>query len=132
MKLEGKSVLQGKVKGEALVTDEPISFLGGIDPKSGKVIEAEHEIKNKSIKGKILVFPYGKGSTVGSYVLHQLSLNSKAPTGIITQNADPIVAVGAIIAEIPMVHKLNKNPIKNIESGDIVNIDGNSVEVSKK
>lgn len=132
MKLEGEVVWEGKAEGKALITDEPISFLGGINPKSGKVIEKEHELENNFVKEKILVFPHGKGSTVGSYVLHQLSLNGNAPQGIITQNAEPIVAVGAIIADIPMVHKLNKDPIKNIENEEIVKIDGNSVKVGKK
>ncbi len=131
MKFEGEVVRKGKAEGKALVTEEPISFLGGINPNSGKVIEKNHELENNSIEEKILVFPHGKGSTVGSYVLHQLSLNNKAPRGIITRNAEPIVAVGAIIAEIPMVHKLNKDPIRNIEDGDIVRIDENSVEVKK-
>ncbi len=132
MKFEGEVVRKGKAKGEALVTKEPISFLGGVDPESGKIIEKKHELENEILKEKILVFPHGKGSTVGSYVLNQLSLNGNAPSGIITHKAEPIVAVGAIIAEIPMVHKLNKNPIKNIENGDMVKIDGNSVEVDKK
>lgn len=132
MKFEGEVVRKGKAKGEALVTKEPISFLGGVDPETGKIIEKEHELENEIVKEKILVFPHGKGSTVGSYVLNQLSLNGNAPSGIITQKAEPIVAVGAIIAEIPMVHKLNKNPIKNIENGDIVKIEGNNVEVDKK
>lgn len=132
MKFEGEVVRKGKAKGEALVTKEPISFLGGVDPETGKIIEKEHELENEIVKEKILVFPHGKGSTVGSYVLNQLSLNGNAPSGIITQKAEPIVGVGVIIAEIPMVHKLNKNPIKNIENGDIVKIEGNNVEVDKK
>lgn len=124
MKFEGEVVKDGEAEGKALVTDEPISFLGGIDPNSGKIIESDHQIEGKSVKQKILIFPHGKGSTVGSYVLYQLKSNEKAPAAIINRNAEPIVAVGAIIADIPMLHKLNRDPIKRIENGENLKVKG--------
>lgn len=131
MKLKGKVVREGKAEGKALVSKDPISFLGGIDPDSGKIIESGNELEGECVKNRILVFPHGKGSTVGSYVIYQLSLNEKAPAGIINRTAEPIVAVGAIISNIPMVHKLNKDPIKCIENDDMVTIRKEKVTVKK-
>ncbi|KXA98344.1 hypothetical protein AKJ37_00300 [candidate division MSBL1 archaeon SCGC-AAA259I09] len=131
MKLSGKVVRDGEAKGEALVSEEPISFLGGIDPETGEVIEQGHQLENKCVKNRVLVFPHGKGSTVGSYVLYQLARNGNAPVAIINDSAEPIVAVGAIIADIPMVHKLDKKATELIEDGDIITIQGKNVRVEK-
>ena len=67
--MNGRTISPGKALGKALVTSEPIGFYGGIDIKTGVVIEKNHPLEGKSVKGKILVFPCGKGSTVGSYVI---------------------------------------------------------------
>ena len=131
MNLEGKIVREGEAKGKALVSKEPISFLGGVDPDTGKIIEAGHALEGRSIKDKILIFPHGKGSTVGSYVLYQLATNGNAPAAIINRKAEAIVAVGAIIADIPMVHELDKDPLKEIENDDLVTVKGGSVKVEK-
>lgn len=131
MKLTGKPVKEGKASGKALVSNKPISFLGGLDPETGEITEPDHDLEGESVKDKILVFPHGKGSTVGSYVLYQLKENNNAPVGIINQEAEPIVAVGAIISEIPMIHELDKDPVKEIQSGDSVIIDGNTVLVDE-
>ncbi len=130
-KLKAHTVSSGKAKGEALVTTQPISFLGSIDTKTGVVIEKGHELEGKSIKGKVLVFPGGKGSTVGSYAIYQLKKNGAAPCAMINLKAEPIVAVGAIISEIPLVDGLEKNPLAAIKTGDKVLVDAivGSVEI---
>lgn len=132
MRLEGKIVYDGEAKGRALVTKEPISFLGGIDPDTGKVVEPGHELGGKSIEGRVLVFPHGKGSTVGSYVIYQLASNGKAPAAMINRAAEPIVATGAIIAKIPMIHELDRDPVNTIGNQDLVTIQGNNVLVERK
>ncbi|MDP2846061.1 MAG: DUF126 domain-containing protein [Candidatus Methanoperedens sp.] len=131
MKLKAHIVSRGKAEGEALVTSKPISFLGSIDLKSGIVIEKGHELAGKSIKGKVLVFPGGKGSTVGSYAIYQLKKNGAAPCAMINVKAEPIVAVGAIISDIPLVDSVEKNPLAIIKTGDKVLVDAivGSVEI---
>lgn len=123
MKLRAHIVSRGRAEGEALVTTSLISFLGSIDPKTGVVIEKGHELAGKSIKGKVLVFPGGKGSTVGSYVIYQLKKNNAAPSAMINIKAEPIVAVGAIISDIPLVDSIEKNPVATIKTGDKVLVD---------
>jgi hypothetical protein len=109
-----------------LITGESISFLGNVDPETGIVVEPGHELYNKSIKDKILVFPQGKGSTVGSYVLYQLSKNDVAPAAMINIESEPIVAVGAIISGIPLVDKLERNPYTLLKNGYHVKVDGSN------
>jgi hypothetical protein len=108
----GRSIYPGKVEALALVSKEPIGFYGGIDVKTGTVIERGHELEGKCIKDKILVFPYGKGSTVGSYVIYGLKKNNSAPKAIINKETETIVAVGVILAGIPCVDKIDIDQIK--------------------
>ena len=119
MELKGRIISKGIGEGEALATAQPISFYGGVDPNTGEVIEKGHELQGKNIKGKILVFPNGKGSTVGSYTLYRMKKNGMAPAGIINKECETIVAVGAIISEIPCVDKVD---ISEIKTGDSVRI----------
>ena len=109
--LKGRIIYKGRAEGEALVTSQPISFYGGVDPNTGVVIEKGHELQGISVKGKILVFPQGKGSTVGSYTLYRLKKNGLAPAGMVNRECETIVAVGAIISEIPCVDKVDVTKI---------------------
>lgn len=122
----GRIIKSGIAEGEALVSPEPIGFLGGVDGETGLVIEKGHPLEGQSVAGKVLVFPTGKGSTVGSYVLYQLVCNELAPIAILNAESEPIVAVGAIISDIPMVDRI---PIEEIRTGDSVRVDGKQVIV---
>jgi predicted aconitase with swiveling domain len=102
------------VEGEALVTSMGISFFGGVDPDTGVVVEKDHELEGQSIAGKVLVFPTGKGSTVGSYTIYRLKHNGLAPAAVINAECETITAVGCIIAEIPCVDQV---PIQEIKTG---------------
>jgi len=126
MELKGRIISRGIVKAEALVTSQPISFYGGVNPDTGIIIEKGHELEGKNIKGKILVFPNGKGSTVGSYTLYRMKKNNVAPAGMINKECETIVAVGAIIADIPCVDKIDTSKIKN---GDIIRLENGIVKI---
>lgn len=126
IRIHGKRVSGGVAEGVALVTREPITFLGGVDPESGVVVERGHELEGLSLKDKIVVFPRGKGSTVGSYVLYQMKKKGTAPKGIVNLEAEEIVAVGAIISDIPMIHSLEKNPYDVVKSGARLRLDADS------
>jgi len=119
--LKGRPIVPGNGRGLALVSGKPISFLGGVDPNSGLILERGHDLKGESVKGRILCFPSGHGSTVGSYVLYSLAKRGLGPKAIVNQTADPVVVVGAIIAEIPMIDQVD---IRQIESDDDVEVDG--------
>ena len=128
MELKGRIIFEGIAEGKALTTSQPISFYGGVDPETSEVLEKGHELQGKRIKGKILVFPTGKGSTVGSYTLYRLKKGGVAPAGIVNRECETVVAVGAIISEIPCVDEID---ISKIETGDIVRIENGVVTIKK-
>ncbi len=113
MKLKGRTIFEGTTSGEILYSEKPISFYGGVNPTNGVIVEKQHPLEGKTITGKILVFPYGKGSTVGSYVLYALKKANKAPKALVLKETDAIVAVGAIISEIPCIDKIKIEKLKN-------------------
>ncbi len=123
--MKGRTIYPGKVEGEAMVSKEPIGFYGGIDIKTGIVIEKGHELEGRCVKDKVLVFPYGKGSTVGSYVIYGLKKNGVAPKAIINKETETIVATGAILAAIPCVDGID---IEEIKDGDLVEINAGERE----
>jgi predicted aconitase with swiveling domain len=125
--MKGRTIYPGIVEGEAIVSTEAIGFYGGIDAKTGDVIEKGHELEGQNVKDKILVFPFGKGSTVGSYVIYGLKKNGVAPKAIVNKETETIVATGAILAGIPCVDGID---IENIKTGDKlkVNADEGIVE----
>jgi len=124
--LKGRAIWRGWARGEALVSNQPISFYGGVDPETGRIIEKGHELEGRSIAGKILVFPYGKGSTVGSYIILRLKRRGIAPKAIVNLRCEPIIAVGAIIAEIPTIDKID---VSMIRDGDLVEVDGEILRI---
>jgi predicted aconitase with swiveling domain len=124
---QGRTISPGRVEGEALVSKEPIGFYGGIDAKTGLFIEKGHELEGKSVRGKVLVFPCGKGSTVGSYVIYGLSKNNQAPLAIVNKETETIVATGAILAGVPCVDKI---PVERIRTGDLLTVNATDGTVS--
>ena len=124
--MKGRMISPGKATGEAIVSRSPLGFYGGIDPKTGVVIEKGHELEGKSVKDKILVFPQGKGSTVGSYVIYGLKKNGVAPVAIVNQETETIVATGVILAGIPCVDKID---ISKIKTGDKLKVDADEATV---
>jgi predicted aconitase with swiveling domain len=126
MILKGRTIYAGRAMGEALVTSQGISFFGGVDPDTGLIVERGHELEGLCVAGRVLVFPTGKGSTVGSYTLYRLKHNGLAPAAIINAECETITAVGCIIAEIPCVDQV---PIGEIATGVRVSVEGETVLV---
>jgi predicted aconitase with swiveling domain len=126
--LHGRGLSRGTGRGPVLVSPEPISFLGGVDPETGKIIERGHPLSGEGIAGRILVFPHGKGSTVGSYVLYALARNGKAPAGMVNAEAEPIIVVGAIIGGIPLIDHPGI-PIDLFRDGVMARVDGETGEL---
>ncbi len=125
--MKGRMISPGKAEGEAIVSKEPIGFYGGIDAKTGTVIEKDHPLEGQNVKGKILVFPNGKGSTVGSYVIYGLKKNGVAPRAIVNKETETIVATGVILAGIPCVDQIE---IDEIKTGDKLIVDADNGEVN--
>ena len=120
MSLQGRSISPGSAEGEAIVSPEPIGFYGGIEIETGVVIEKGHPLEGQCVTGKVLVFPNGKGSTVGSYVIYGLARNGVGPCALVNRETETIVATGAILAGVPCVDLID---IGEIKTGDRLRID---------
>ncbi|MGA2913305.1 MAG: DUF126 domain-containing protein [Methanoregula sp.] len=128
MIIRGRGIAKGWGEGPLLVSPDPLSFLSGVDPASGIIVEKGHPLQGVCIEGKVLAFPYGKGSTVGSYVLYALSRNGHAPAAIVNTEAESIIATGAIIGGIPMIDHIGI-PMNRLRNGVHVVVDGDTGEM---
>ena len=117
---KGRAISAGSARGEALVSTTPIGFYGGVDAKTGVVTEQGHELQGQCVKDRVLVFPHGKGSTVGSYVIYGLAKNGVGPAALVNHETETIVATGAILADIPCVDSVD---LSDIHTGDLLEVD---------
>ncbi len=126
--LAARCIVAGIADGEVVATSQPISFWGGVDPATGVIIDPRHELFNRSIAGKILAFPYGKGSSTSSLMILELARVGKAPAAIINVQTEPILATGPIVCrhfygvEIPVV-TLDQALFDTLRSGQRARVD---------
>ncbi len=113
---------EGEIVGKVIKTTKKISFLGDVDPNTGVILAKDSDIRGESIKGKILVFPGGRGSTVGAGVLFGLVKNNVAPLILVTLVPDQVVISGAIFGDLPMVSYLPQECFNKIKGDDVLNI----------
>jgi predicted aconitase with swiveling domain len=121
-----RKISRGQAQGKVIISSDPLSFLGGVNPQTGDITDKQHELYQQNISGQILVIPSGKGSTVGSYVIYQMAKNKTAPLAIIALEAEPIIATGAIMASIPMVDQPEENVLKILKKGNRVEVDADA------
>jgi predicted aconitase with swiveling domain len=131
--LRGRAVVAGIAEGEALVTHETISGWGGVNPMTGTIIETRHALRGQSFKDKVLVFPGAKGSSGWSGVFHLTRLTGTAPRALVFNEMTTKIALGAVVMRAPAVTDLDQDPLRIIETGDWVRVDGDRgiVEVFK-
>ncbi|AEA47711.1 DUF126 domain-containing protein [Archaeoglobus veneficus] len=122
MKIRARVISRGDAEGEVIVSKRSFSFLGDVDAETGVVVAGDSDIAGENIAGKIFVFPSGRGSTVGTYVLLRMKKAGTAPKAIINLESEAIIAVGAIIAGIPLLDRPEENVIELLESGEIVRV----------
>jgi predicted aconitase with swiveling domain len=121
--LKCHKIIGGYGEGEALVSHEPICFYL-TDPKTGIVRERIHELAEKNLANKVLVFPSGKASSVVQIDgLYKLASNNVAPKAMIAKNVETVLVVSAFIAKVPLVDRLEKDPFEVIRTGDFVKVD---------
>lgn len=129
-----RKIVGGRAEGEALISRRTFSFLGGVDPNTGIIVERGHELQGEKLTDKIFIFPHGKGSTAGSYIIYALSKRKLGPAAMVNLKAESIIAGGAIIGKVPLVDQLERDPFEIIENGDHVIVDADHEEIilSKK
>ena len=126
--LKGRLIFGGIAAGKVLKSAVPLGLFGHLDPKTGVYREAGHPLDGECVKGRVLVFPRAKGSTVGSYILYALRKTGKAPAAMILSECDTITAVGAIIAAIPTVDGIDISALKD---GAAVRVKGRDVIIAR-
>jgi predicted aconitase with swiveling domain len=127
---QGVGLVGGAAEGAALVAHEGVAFNLGVDERTGVVIEAGHELEGQSVAGRVVVCPSGKGSSAASFSLLLLAARGLAPAAIVNVQAEAVVIAGAVLARIPLVHRLNADPTAAIETGRRVRVDGTSGQVT--
>lgn len=133
--LQGKGIVEGKARGEAIVSFAPFGFFGGVNPATGIVIDKWHELYGKSIKGKVFIYPEGRGSTVGAAIILELARTGCAPAAIVNCNIEVITAGGGVMAktfydtDIPMVDGINRDDLMSIRDGQVIEVNGNTGEI---
>jgi len=130
--LHGRTVVPGRVDGAALVSHEPISGWGGIDPARGVIIERRHELYGVCFTGKVLVFPSAKGSSGWAGFFQTTRLSGTAPTGMIIGRISAKSALGAVVTRVPAITDLDEDPCAVIATGDWVLLDNATVEVYQR
>lgn len=132
--LRGRTVVAGVAQGEALVSSAHISGWGGIDPRTGSVIETRHELRGQSFAGKVLVFPGAKGSSGWSAMFHMTRLLKTAPAAFLFNEMTTKMALGAVVTHAPAMTGFDRDPLDCIETGDWVRVDAEAgvVEITKR
>lgn len=124
MILRGRKIVGGQAEGEALVSVDPVSFYGGVDPETGVVTERGHAVEGECVTGRVFVFPTGKGSTVGSYVIYRMKKLGTAPAAIVNLETEAILATGCVISGIPLVDRIGEGALGSLSSGMRLRVDG--------
>jgi predicted aconitase with swiveling domain len=124
--LRGRCVVPGRSQGEALVTRDRISGWGGIDSRTGTIVETRHELRGVSFAGKVLVFPGAKGSSGWSNAFHLTRVLGVAPAAMLFNEMTTKIALGAVVMRVPAVTDLDRDPLTLIKTGEWVVVDGDA------
>jgi hypothetical protein len=124
-----KTIVKGNVSGKIMKSNKPINFLGAVDKKTGIIRDDNHDMFQKSIKDRILVFPYGIGSSVGAYTIYSLKSQGSAPLAMICTKADLSVVSGCALANIPFVI-ITQEQFDSIKDGTEIKLDTESGTIS--
>lgn len=131
MTLNGKVIVAGEAEGEALVATSPVSFLGMVNTEAGTFIMKDHELEGACIAGKILIYPFGKGSSGDAIRMWRLDKFGKAPAAILFDQLEPIHVQGAMLLDVPSAHGFEKNICEAIKTGDWVHIKDGVISVRR-
>lgn len=124
--LKGRKVVGGVVEGEALVTRDHVSGWGGIDPRTGTIVEIRHQLRGQSFAGKVLVFPGAKGSSGWSAQFHVARAMGTAPAAWLFNRMCTKVALGTVVSHAPAMTDFDQDPLALIRTGDWVRVDADA------
>jgi uncharacterized protein len=123
IKIHGRCVVPGVARAPALVTHERVSGWGGVDPRTGTIVETRHELRGQSFAGKVLVFPGAKGSSGWSAQFHMARVMGMAPAAWLFNRMCTKIALGAVVSHAPAMTDFDRDPLEVIRTGDWVEVD---------
>jgi len=138
--LKGRGITSGVAEGEAMVSHNNFGFTHGVEPTTGQISDKRHDWLGQNLKGKVLVFPYGKSSTSGGLYILEMVRCGNAPAAVVNLTTEPVIGAGFIMAElfydqaVPVIDSLDGNPVELIKTGDRVRVDADkgTVEVLRQ
>ena len=119
--LKGRGLVEGNVKGQMIISSQPLSFLGGVDRLTGKIVDPKSDLYQEKLFNKILYIPRSVGSTVGAYVIYAICKNNLGPKAIICDKADSIVVTGCAIAGIPLIDGIKYEKLSSHRAYAVIN-----------
>jgi len=132
--MKGRGLVQGAARGEALVSRMAFTFAHGVDPSTGVVTDVRSDVRGENVRGKILFYPFGKGSTTAStWFLETVRLGNN-PAAIATESVDLSAVIGSVMAkviyrkEVPVIAGIAPGTF-DLKSGDEVFLDAAKGEV---
>jgi predicted aconitase with swiveling domain len=124
---DARALAPGEARGPALVLSEPLSFWGGIDPATGRIVDGRHPQRDRTVTGTVLVMPGARGSSSSSTVFAECVRAGTAPAAVLMAEPDTILAVGAEVAaemyetRVPIV-LVNPTSFHAIREGDPISV----------
>jgi uncharacterized protein len=133
--IKGRGLIQGRAKGPALLSEKAFTFAHGVDPSSGTVTDIRSDIRGSNVRGKVLFYPFGKGSTTASAWFLETVRKGNHPSAIVTEGVDLSAVIGSVMAkvvygkEIPVVSGIPRSKYSKISEGTEVEVDASSGDV---
>lgn len=131
--LRGKALISGQASGEILHANTGLSFMGGVDATTGRIIDVHHPLCGQSVAGKILAIPSGRGSCSGSLVIFELLMNGHAPAALVFRHKETILTLGVLIAGelfqrgIPVL-QLDETAFATLSDARFARIEGDRIQ----
>jgi len=136
--LKGRGLMKGTARGKALLSEKAFTFAHGVDPSSGDVMDVRSDIRGSNVKGAVLFYPFGKGSTTASSWFLETVRKGNHPAAIVTEGVDLSAVIGAVMAgviygkKVPVVSGVPRSAYMSIKQGEEVSVDGDSGEVKRE
>jgi phosphomecalonate degydratase small subunit len=136
--LKGRGLMKGTARGKALLSERAFTFAHGVDPSSGNVTDVRSDIRGSNVRGAVLFYPFGKGSTTASAWFLETARQGNNPAAIVTEGVDLSAVIGSVMAgviygkNVPVISGVPRSAYMTIKQGEEVSVDGDSGEVKRK
>lgn len=133
--VKGRGVTPGYGEGKALISKKPFMFAHGVEPRTGEIIDIRSDLLKENIKGKVLIFPFGKGSTTGSAWFLETIRQGNGPSAVINVETESIIASAIVMARllygitIPLVDRLERDISEMVTKDTFIQVNGNTGEI---